>query len=216
MGVMGVLAAPIVLWREDWTRAWQKTWCRVVFALLRRAFGIRVTVEGSIPQGDVLIAAKHQSMLDVLILYDALPCARFVMKRELMWMPIFGLYAKRTGAVPIDRRVRHGAAEELVVAFSEAKGQIVVYPQGTRVPPGEAAPYRRGIARLVEATARPVVPVATNSGQFWQKGGKIVGPGTAIVRFGSPMPAELSRAEFMAELEREIEHESQDLLSERF
>ena len=131
MGVMGVLGAPLVLWRENWTRAWQKTWCRVVFALLRRAFGIRVRVEGPLPEGDVLIAAKHQSMLDVLILYEALPRARFVMKRELLWMPVFGLYASRTGAVSIDRKTRHGAAEELVAAFSDAPGQIVLKLEGS-------------------------------------------------------------------------------------
>ncbi|MEM9097033.1 MAG: lysophospholipid acyltransferase family protein [Pseudomonadota bacterium] len=214
MGVMGVFGAPIVLWREDWTRAWQKTWCRIVFALLRRGFGIDLSIEGPVPEGDILIAAKHQSMLDVLILYEALPRARFVMKRELMWMPVFGLYAKRTGAVPIDRTPRYGAAEAVVTAFQDAPGQIVVYPQGTRVAPGETAPYRRGIARLAEATGRQVIPAATNAGLFWRKGGRICGPGTVTLRFGAPIIAE-GRAAQMSEIEAWIEAESTALASKR-
>ena len=215
MGVMGVVGAPFVLWREDWTRAWQKLWCRTVFRLLRGIFGIEVSVEGETPEGDVLIAAKHQSMLDVLILYNALPRARFAMKRELAWMPVFGLYARRTGATPIDRRPHSGAMKKLIAAFGDASGQIVIYPQGTRVAPGAKAPYRRGVARLAEVTGRAVVPAATNAGLFWDRSGRISGPGTAVVRFGSPVAPEAGGARLMAAVETWVEEESRTLESER-
>ncbi len=208
MGIMGLLGAPFVLWREAWTRAWQKRFCRAVFWFLDRLYGVEIEVRGKIPTGDVIIAAKHQSMLDVLILYDALPRARFVMKRSLLWMPAFGLYAWRTGAVPIDRRPRGGATEKMLDAFSDAPGQIVVYPQGTRVAPGATAPYRGGVARLAAATGRPVIPVGTNSGLFWQRGGAMSGPGTAIVSFGDPVDSALNRGALMAEIEHRIEADS--------
>ncbi|MEM8790278.1 MAG: lysophospholipid acyltransferase family protein [Pseudomonadota bacterium] len=210
MGVMGVIGIPALL-SDDWSRRWKKLYCKIVFRLLRAVYGIRVTVEGEVPRGDVLIAAKHQSLLDVLIIYHALEKPRFVMKRELMWTPVFGLYARRSGAVPIDRRPRHGAAKELVEAFEGVKGQIVIYPQGTRVAPGATAPYRRGITRMAEATGRPVIPAATNSGLFWAKGGRMQGPGTAVVRFGPTFAGDLPAAELMTETVSWIEIESREL-----
>ncbi|MBY8976266.1 1-acyl-sn-glycerol-3-phosphate acyltransferase [Rhodobacteraceae bacterium NNCM2] len=215
MAVMGVVGAPFVLWREDWTRAWQKAFNRVVFRMLRTLFGVRVEIRGAAPLGDVLIAAKHQSMLDVLILYNALPRARFVMKRALLWMPVFGLYAWRTGAVAIDRKTRHGGAEDLVRAFANAPGQIVIYPQGTRTAPGNYIPYKRGIARLAEATGRPIVTVATNTGLFWKRGGAMSGPGAAIIAFGEVIdPHDLTRKDLMREIETRIEAESDALVAE--
>ncbi|MEM6934326.1 MAG: lysophospholipid acyltransferase family protein, partial [Pseudomonadota bacterium] len=120
-------------------------------------------------------------------------------------------YAWRTGAVAIDRRTRHGAADDLVSAFGNAPGQIVIYPQGTRVAPGEAAPYRRGIARMAEATGRPVVPVATNAGLFWRRGGRFSGPGTAIIEFLEPIEAGLPRKDLMKRIIERIETASERL-----
>lgn len=214
MGVMGLLGAPFVLWREAWTRAWQKRFCRAVFWFLDRLYGVKVQVRGQVPSGDVIIAAKHQSMLDVLILYDALPRARFVMKRSLLWMPAFGLYAWRTGAVAIDRRPRSGSTEKMLDAFSDAPGQIVIYPQGTRVAPGASAPYRGGVARVADATRHPVIPVGTNSGLYWKRGGAMSGPGIAIVEFGDRISGELSRGALMAEIERRIEAETDALVDQ--
>ncbi|MEM7178714.1 MAG: lysophospholipid acyltransferase family protein [Pseudomonadota bacterium] len=205
MGVMGIVGAPFVLWREAWTRAWQKRFCRAVFWFLNRLYGVTIEVRGAVPTGDVIIAAKHQSMLDVLILYNALPRARFVMKRSLLWMPAFGLYAWRTGAVSIDRRPGSGATEKMLEAFTDAPGQIVVYPQGTRVAPGASAPYRRGVARLAKATGRGVIPVGTNSGFFWRRGGTMTGPGTAVIAFGDPLNGPGTRGDLMAEIERCVE-----------
>ncbi|MEM7671311.1 MAG: lysophospholipid acyltransferase family protein, partial [Pseudomonadota bacterium] len=140
--------------------------------------------------------------------------ARFAMKRELLWMPVFGLYAWRTGAVALNRRPRYGAAEELVRAFADVPGQIVIYPQGTRVAPGVEAPYRRGITRMAEAPGRRIVPVATNAGLFWRKGGLFHGPGVAVIEFLDPVSGDLPRTALMAELTARIETASDRLTGE--
>lgn len=188
MGAMGVIGAPLLI-REAWTRAWMKLYIRLAFGLARALVGLRVEVRGTVPMGRVLIAAKHQSLLDVLALYRALPEARFVMKRELLWTPVFGLFARRTGAVPIDRRPGSGAVRQLVTAFGEVGGQAVIYPQGTRVAPGVEAPYKRGAVALYEALGLPVVLVATNAGHYWPRRGVRRYPGTAVIEFlPEPIP----------------------------
>ncbi|MEM6907023.1 MAG: lysophospholipid acyltransferase family protein, partial [Pseudomonadota bacterium] len=205
MAVMGVLGLAGPIWRRDWCRAWLKLYARAVIRLAGAVFGLRVEISGEVPRGDVLIAAKHQSLLDVYLLYATLPEPRFVMKRALLWMPVFGLYTWRAGMVPIDRRVRYGGAEGMVAALASASGQIVIYPQGTRVAPGEHVPYRRGIARLAEATGWAVVPAATNAGLFWSRGGAVRGPGMVRLRFLEPLPGGLPRGQLMAHLEERIE-----------
>lgn len=182
MLTMGVIGLPLLVSTHA-TRAWQKLYIRLAFAMLRAFCGLRVEIRGEVPDGDVVIAAKHQSLLDVLALYRALPEPRFVMKRELLWAPVFGLYARRTGAVPIDRRGGKGTADRLVEAFSGVGGQIVIYPQGTRVAPGAKMPYKRGAAHLQAALGRPLVLAATNAGWFWPRRGVLRRPGVAVIEF---------------------------------
>ena len=214
MGAMGLIGAPVVLWREDWTRAWNKLYIRVTFALARALCGIRVEIRGPVPVGEVIVAAKHQSQLDVLALYAALPEARFVMKRELLWMPVFGHYARRTGALPIDRSGGSRTIRRMIAAFRGVPGQIVIYPQGTRIAPGVAAPYRRGAASLYAALDRPVVLAATNGGHFWPPRGVMRNPGTAVIEFLGEMPRGLSESAAAREIETRIEQASQRLSAE--
>lgn len=214
MGLMGVLGVFLVLWSGEWTRRWMKFYARSAMRFARLVYGIETEIRGPLPTGNALIAAKHQSMFDVLIIYQALPEARFVMKRSLLWVPVFGLYAYRTGAVPIDRRPRHGAAEDLAETFRGKTGQIVIYPQGTRVPPGVQKPYRRGILRIADATDRPIVPAATNAGAFWGRDGSMQGPGTVVVEFFDPMDNSASPEDLMDRLEAQVEAATDALVAE--
>lgn len=213
MGIMGIIGAPTMLWREDWTREWMKLYARTACRIACRMAGLKIEIRGEIPTGNMIVAAKHQSMLEVLILYNALPIPRFVMKKELLWVPVFGIFAWRSGAVPIDRRPRQGGTEHMVRAFKGKDGQLAIYPQGTRIAPGVKAPYRRGVVRLSDATGWPIQPVATNAGLFWQKGGGLHGPGTVVVEFLEPLP-DLPRERIIGELERVIEAASDRLLAE--
>jgi 1-acyl-sn-glycerol-3-phosphate acyltransferase len=217
MGVVGALMFPAAALSQRFTRWGCKQYFRAVFLFLRLIGGVRVAVRGEVPTGDVLVAAKHQSMLDVFLLYVALPRALFVMKRELTRTPVFGWYALRVGAVPVDRGGGQPAMQAMVDRLkADARGgdQMVIYPQGTRTPPGVRNPYKAGVFALYEATGRPCVPVATNSGAHWPRGLRLH-PGLAVIAFLPAIPPGLDRDAFMTRLEAAIETASDALAAGR-
>lgn len=177
--------------------------------------GAPVALRGPVPSGSVVVAAKHQSMLDVMILYAALPAPRFVMKKELATAPIFGWYARRVGCVPVDRSGGKEARDAMVAALTAggAEGQLVIYPQGTRVAAGARAPYRAGAHALYAETGLACVPAAVNTGAILPRG-LALHRGQAVVEFLRPIQPGLERGPFMAILERELESASDALLAE--
>jgi len=183
--VMGILYAPRALWSVDGAYAGIKAYCRVVFWLLRVICGLRVEIRGPVPQDDVIVCSKHQSFLDIMMLAEALPRAKFIMKKELRWAPILGLYALRIGSTPVARG-RKGAAMREMVSHAESRGeerpsQLVIYPQGTRVLPGATLPYKIGAGVLYDRIGAPCVPAATNVGVFWARRSRYRHPGLAVV-----------------------------------
>ncbi|AVO37651.1 lysophospholipid acyltransferase family protein [Pukyongiella litopenaei] len=217
MAVWGLLFAPWAAVSRKGARAACKSYCKVVLWTARVMVGIRTEVRGTPPQDEVLIAAKHQSFLDILIIFDAVPWPKFIMKRELLWTPVIGLYAKRLGCVPIDRSKRGAALAKMVrdVAAEVAEpGQLIIYPQGTRVAPGDHRPYKSGPGVLYRELGQPCVPVATNVGLFWPRSGVMRRPGLGVVEFLDPILPGLSRTELTAELERVVEAKSNALMRE--
>lgn len=216
MGVMGVVGAPFVLWSRDACYFWMRRYARLTCAILRVTHGIRCEVRGTAPDRPVVVAAKHQSILDVLMLFDALPRAKFVMKRSLLWMPVFGLYTWRIGSVPIDRSAR-GQGGKVLKSMGEQsheQGQVVIYPQGTRVPPGQHKPYKVGAGVLYEKFGKPCIPAATNAGVFWPKRGFYRKPGTVVMHYMPAIPPGLTLKQFMRQMEDTIETESNALMRE--
>ena len=193
------------------------TWCRWVRWTARWMVGLRTEVRGTPPEGEVLIAAKHQSFLDIILIFGAVPAGKFIMKRELMWAPVIGQYALRIGCVPVDRGRRSNAIRQMVANVArnrQAPGQLIIYPQGTRIAPGVRAPYKVGSAVLYDELDQPCVPAATNVGLFWPRRGILRKPGTAVVEFLPPISPGLSKADFMARLESEVEGASDALMRE--
>lgn len=189
-------------------------WVRLTLALL---CGLRSEIRGAIPQDEVVIAAKHQSFLDIILIFGAVPRGKFIMKRELLWAPILGWYATRIGCVPVDRGKRGAAISRMmadVKAGTSLPGQLIIYPQGTRVAPGVKAPYKVGTALLYGQLKQDCVPAATNVGLFWPKHGILRKPGVAVVEFLPRITPGLRGAEFMERLEREIESASDRLMDE--
>lgn len=192
-------------------------WCAYVIWAARSMVGLRTEVRGTPPTGEVMVAAKHQSFLDIILIYHAMPRAKFIMKRELMYAPILGQYALRIGCVPVDRGKRGAAIEKMKRDVEKGRaepGQLIIYPQGTRVAPGEKRPYKAGTGVLYEQLGQPCVPVAANVGHFWPKRGVLRKPGLAVVEFLDPIPPGLSVKEFMAVLEERVETRSDALLAE--
>jgi 1-acyl-sn-glycerol-3-phosphate acyltransferase len=212
-GAVGLLPALI---SQRAARVVSRAFFRFALLALRVIGGVRVVLRGPLPTGVVLVAAKHQSMLDVSILYAHLPNPFFVMKRELLKAPVFGWYASRVGTVAIDRSAGREATRAMVAAMTAPErggGQIVIFPQGTRVAPGAAAPYRAGAHALYEATGLPCVPAAVNTG-LRQPRGVAIHPGAAVVAFLPPIPPGLNRAAFMQALETSIEPAAEALRRE--
>lgn len=220
MLVMGILCAPMALWSVDGAYRAIKAYCACVFWLLRVICGLRIEVRGAVPSGEVIVASKHQSFLDIMILAHHLPRARFIMKSQLRWAPILGLYALRIGSTPVDRGKRAAAMKEMV-AHVEGAGaeagvahQLVIYPQGTRVLPGAHLPYKAGAGVLYARLGQTCVPAATNVGVFWARRSRYRHPGLAVVEFLPPIPPGLRIAEFMEKLESVVERESDRLMRE--
>jgi 1-acyl-sn-glycerol-3-phosphate acyltransferase len=133
-----------------------------------------------------------------------------------MWIPWFSWYARKVGAIAVDRG-GHSTALRKMVADAKArfaeKRQVVIFPEGTRGEPGVRGVYKPGIAALYRELDVPVYPVATNSGVHWPAHGFIRKPGTIVFEFLEPIPPGLKRAEFMRILEERIESASEKLLA---
>lgn len=209
MGILGLIYLPLALASPQGARRACKMWCRWVRWTARWMLGLRTEVRGPVPAGNVLIAAKHQSFLDVILIFGVLPDPRFVMKADLLRMPVFGWYARRLGCIPVEPG-RKGDAMRRMLEAADGVGQMVIYPQGTRVPVGGIAPYRYGVAALYEHLGQPCIPVATNAGHFWGAGLRRHA-GLAVVEFLPPLPAGLPPDIFLARLEAIIEPASEQL-----
>jgi 1-acyl-sn-glycerol-3-phosphate acyltransferase len=217
MPLLALVFTPPAVVSRDWARRGIRTYAAWVRISARLMLGLRSEVRGTVPQGEVLIAAKHQSFFDIIILVSVLPRPRFIMKRELVWAPILGWYALRIGCVPVNRGRRAQAIEQMkadVAAGAADPGQLVIYPQGTRVAPGVQMPYKVGTGVLYEQLGQPCVPVACNVGVFWPRKGITRRPGLAVVEFLPPVAPGLPVPEFMARLEAEIEPASAALMAE--
>ncbi|MGD1885082.1 MAG: lysophospholipid acyltransferase family protein [Paracoccaceae bacterium] len=217
MLVIGLIFAPYAIVSRNGAFAACKTYCRWVFWTARWMVGIRCEVRGTPPKSEVLIAAKHQSFLDIMMIFHAVPAGKFIMKRELLWTPIIGIYAKRLGCVPVARGKRGAAIQKMVDDVEAGRvdpGQLIIYSQGTRVAPGEHKPYKVGTYVLYEQLGQPCVPVATNVGLFWPRKGILRRPGLAVVEFLPEMKHGLGREAFLTQLEEQVETRSNALLDE--
>jgi 1-acyl-sn-glycerol-3-phosphate acyltransferase len=214
--LVAVGCTPILFGPSRWSLAMFHGWGRGVVALLAIC-DIKVEVRGRqhIPTGPALVAPKHLCMLDVFAQFTWLPASVFVMKRELAWIPWFGWYAAKVGAIDIDRS---GGASALKKMVAEAKAlfargrQVVIFPEGHRGTPGVPGDYKPGVAALYRELDVPVIPVATNSGVHWPAHGIIRRPGTIVFEYLEPIPPGLKRAEFMRLLQDRIETGSTALL----
>ncbi len=217
MAVIALAFAPWALFSRTGARAACKAYCRWVIFTLRLLCGLRSEVRGTPPEGEAMIAAKHQSFLDIILIFNAVPRGKFIMKRELMWAPFLGQYARRIGCIPVNRGKRGAAILKMkadVAAGSADPGQLIIYPQGTRVAPGASRPYKVGTGLLYEQLDQPCYPVATNVGVFWPKRGILRRPGLAVVEFLPPIAPGLPVADFMTRLEAEVETHSNRLMAE--
>jgi len=219
LAVQIVAALPTLLMPRWGILAVARVWARTNLWLLRVVCGIKVEFRGlaKIPPGPLLVAAKHQSLWETFALLLILPDPAYIMKRELMWIPLFGWYAWKAGMIPVDRRRRGQALAEMNACARRELArnrQIIIFPEGTRRRPGAEPRYKHGVAHLYVDTGVTCVPIALNSGLFWPRRSLRRYPGTIRVEVLDAIPPGLGKEVFFERLQRGIETATARLIAE--
>ncbi len=193
-----------------------RVWTGGVLFLARRICGIRAQVEGAehIPEGAAIFALKHQSAWETFFLWHLLASPVFILKKELLGIPVFGYYLGRTPIIAIDRNNPKQALKDLkeqAVTHLRAGRQVVIFPEGTRLPPGTRGKYRSGVATLYAESGMPVIPGVLDAGQYWPKWPGVKRSGTITLRFLPPIAPGMEREAFLALLEEQMEAAAAEL-----
>ena len=193
--------------------------CKAILFLMQKIAKIEIEVRGleNIPQGAAIIASKHQSAMETFFFPTILPQTAYILKRELLMIPLFGWCLWRSGCIGIDRSAGAAAMKKMLAGCNKSLAtghQVVVFPEGTRTMPEASPKYQPGIALLYKNCDAPVIPVALNSGMFWRKRAFVKLSGKIIVEFFPPMEKGLSKTEFMQKLQDTIENGGKKIAEE--
>lgn len=196
-----------------------RLYSRIMIELARLIAGIRYEVRGreNLPPGPCLIVSKHQSVWDTMAFYLLCDEPCYVMKKELMDMPIWGWAARRTGHIGVNRGGGATALKQLVRETQHALEngrQVIIFPEGTRMAPDAHRPYFPGIAAMQKAVDAPVVPVALNSGLFWGRHRFMKNPGVLVMEILPAMPSGQDRKAFMNSIQAQIDDATRRLVAE--
>ena len=211
--IMAIIFLPLLACPRKATVRMARYWAHATLWGLRVLAGVGERRIGNVPKGGVLVASKHMSMWDTLALYLALDDPGIVLKRELLRIPFYGWYLGKAAAIPIDRSAKGDALRRMTHAAERvlADGRpILIFPEGTRKKPGAPPDYKPGVAGLYNLLNVACVPVALDSGRYWQ--GFFKYPGTISLEFLEPIAPGLKRAAFMRQLEERIEDATSRLL----
>ncbi len=201
---------PVMLWILAYTRTLQ--------FFLRWVAGVRVVVRGRerLPEGPAIIAAKHQSWGDGIVMFAQFYDLAFVTGDHLEKFPLLGGILRKMGAIVVDNcggaYARARLVDDELRKAQEQGRRILIYPEGHLAPVGERYRYKRGVYHMYEAYGCPAVPVATNLGRLWPQSEWRLCPGEAVIEFLDPIPPGLDKESFMARLEETIERRSLELL----
>ncbi len=196
--------------KREWALAIAKIWVRGIMTLAKAIVGIDAVTTGRehVPQGACIIAAQHQSSYETYRMFLELDRPTFVLKRELILIPIIGWFMTRIGLIGIDRSAGAGAMRKMLRKAQTALDnghQLVIFPEGTRTAPGSVRPYRPGIAALYAYCNAPVIPMALNSGALWGKTRILKLPGTIEFRFLPPLPVGMDKDTMLKTLRARID-----------
>ena len=208
--VLMLLGLPMMIFGRRGVFFMARLWASTSLWWLRWICNLRVDYRGveNIPAGGYILASKHQSFLETFALLKYTPDFAIILKRQLMYIPVFGLYLVAAQQIGIDRSRGQSALGQIIRkagAVIRAGRQVYIYPEGTRRPPGAAPTYKFGVAALYTATRAPCLPVAVNTGLFWGRRGFMRRPGTAVIEFLPAIEPGLRRDEFSSELLNRIE-----------
>ncbi len=196
-----------------------KTWAKGTLFLIHIICGVTHKVEGleNIPDSSYIIASKHQSAWDTLVFFLYIKKPTYILKHELMRIPVLSLYLRKMNMIDVKRSDGSKALKSMTKRAAQRLKDgcnIIIFPEGTRTKVGESKPLQPGIAAIYNHPDInvPVVPVALNSGKFWGRESFIKKPGVITLKFLPPIKSTLHRKEFMKLLEESINVESVKLI----
>jgi 1-acyl-sn-glycerol-3-phosphate acyltransferase len=214
-----IAALPTLLLPRRILHAFVRSYALTSLWLLRVVCGTKVEWRGveKLPKTACIIACKHQSAWETFALYAVIDDPTYILKRELMWLPLFGWYMWKEGLIPVDRSAGMAALARMTARTREALAanrQIVIFPEGTRRPPGAEPGYKPGILYLYGKAGVPCVPMALNSGLYWPRRSLLRLPGTIVVEIMDPITPGLDKTTFSERLESAIEAATSRLIDE--
>ncbi len=218
--VICVTAMPGVLLTRRFATRVASFWARCMLWVLKATVGLDFKVRGRehLPDGPMILASKHQSAWDTIVFAVVLHDPVYVLKKDLLHIPVYGWYLYKLDMIAIDRDAGISSMKNMIRqahrVLDEGRRHIVIFPEGSRVAPGERDPYQPGVAGLYGMLGVPVVPVALNSGLFWGRRKLLKYPGTITLEFLPAIAPGMAREAFMAELEGRIETASDRLTAE--
>lgn len=208
VGALVVLAAGVcALVSRRGARFGGRFWSAYFLWVAEHVAGVRLRLVGELPKGPVIVAMKHQAAFETIATLRIFDWPAVVMKAELMKIPVWGWIARRHGSIPVDRDGSSSAMRTMLRVAERAiaeEREIVIFPEGTRTPVGEAPPLKPGVAGLYRLLKLPVVPATLDSGVLWPRRQFLKRPGTITIRFGETIPAGLDRKTLEARLHAAI------------
>ena len=217
--VLATSMLPALLLPRPWVQRALSSWSGAAYWGLRNIIGLTWEVRGleNLPDGPCIFACKHQSAWETGIFYHVAKDPAYILKKELLSVPLFGWYLTRSGAIAIDRKAGASALKGMVNGAKSRieRGQsVVIFPEGTRSAPGKPGTYHPGVAAIYKGVDAPLVPVALNSGLFWQRRSFLKRPGVITIEILPPIEKGLDRKTFMKTLQANIEDGSNRLIDE--
>lgn len=214
-----LVALPVLLMPHRVHLRFIRSYARISLWLLRVVCGTRVEWRGleRLPQGACIVACKHQSAWETFALYAVLDDPTYILKRELMWIPLFGWHMRKAELIPIDRSAGLAALSRMTARAKkqlERSRQVVIFPEGTRRLPGAEPSYKPGVAHLYARAGAACVPVALTSGLFWPRRSLMRLPGTVLVEVLNPIAPGLDTRTFLNRLQNVIEEATARLIQE--
>jgi len=213
-----VVALPTLLLPPKFTLLFGKFLGHYVVLVIRIFLNTKVEFKGieNIPKTEkYFVASAHQSMFETFALQSVLDYPVFILKKELLKIPLFGLYLKKIKSIEIIRdtttKDNLGFFGRVATIIKNENRPLLIFPQGTRIKIGDKVPFKKGVGRIYEALNISCVPVALNSGKVWPKYGIIKYPGKITVSFLEPITPGLNRDEFINSLEKKIYDEIENI-----
>lgn len=219
--IVGIIFAPIIFFSPKIIIfVVGKIWARGLYFFLKLFCNLRLQLLGAenIPTRPAIFASKHQSALETFMYHILLKNPVFVLKKELLSIPVFGFYLKKMGMIAIDR---DGGIKSLKLLLNEVKEKIengysiIIFPEGTRTIPGEKVAYNSGITAIFNLKIAQIIPVALNTGCFWPKNSFYKKSGKFSIQFLAKMDMQIDKKEFISVLQDKIETSSVKLIEKK-